>query len=82
MTIGGGWLKLEYDYSPSGELDYTGITFSCPENLVAGATLMANGPYHVWKNRLRGTQFGISFSTCSLPKPQSFQLNRLMYGEK
>jgi hypothetical protein len=55
----GGWLRLDYDYAPSGELDYAGITFSYPENLVTGATLLANGPYHVWKNRLKGTQFGL-----------------------
>jgi hypothetical protein len=55
----GGWLKLDYDYTPSGQFDFAGITFSYPENLVTGATLMANGPYHVWKNRLKGTQFGI-----------------------
>jgi hypothetical protein len=56
---GGGWMKLDYEYSPSGEFDYAGITFSYPEELVTGATLMANGPYHVWKNRLKGTQFGV-----------------------
>ena len=55
----GGWLKLEYGYSPKGSLDYAGITFAYPENLVTGATLMANGPYRVWKNRLKGTQFGV-----------------------
>lgn len=55
----GGWLQLEYAYSPTGSFDYTGITFSYPESQVKGATLMANGPYHVWKNRLRGTQFGV-----------------------
>ncbi len=55
----GGWMKLDYDYSPSGEFDYAGITFSYPEELVTGATLMADGPYHVWKNRLKGTQFGV-----------------------
>ena len=55
----GGWLKLDYDYSLSGSFDYSGITFSYPENLVTGARLMANGPYHVWKNRLKGTEFGI-----------------------
>ena len=55
----GGWLELNYDYLPKGSLDYAGITFSYPENLVTGATLMANGPYHVWKNRLKGTQFGV-----------------------
>jgi len=47
----GGWLKLDYGYSVKGLLDYAGITFTYPENLVTGATLMANGPYRVWKNR-------------------------------
>lgn len=55
----GGWLKLDYGYSVNGSLDYAGITFTYPENLVTGATLMANGPYRVWKNRLKGTQFGV-----------------------
>ena len=55
----GGWLQLDYEYRPNGLLDFAGITFSYPENLVAGATLLANGPYHVWKNRLKGTQFGL-----------------------
>jgi hypothetical protein len=55
----GGWLKLEYGYSVKGSLDYAGITFTYPENLVTGATLMADGPYRVWKNRLKGNQFGI-----------------------
>jgi hypothetical protein len=57
--IKGGLLKLDYGYSVKGSLDYAGITFSYPENLVTGATLMANGPYRVWKNRLKGTQFGV-----------------------
>ena len=55
----GGWLQLDYDYRPNGEFDFAGITFSYPDNLVTGATLMTNGPYHVWKNRLKGTQFGV-----------------------
>jgi hypothetical protein len=55
----GGWLQLDYAYKPKGELDFAGITFSYPEKLVTGAILMANGPYHVWKNRLKGTQFGV-----------------------
>ena len=55
----GGWMQLDYEYSPTGSFDFTGITFSYPESQVTGATLMANGPYHVWKNRLKGTQFGV-----------------------
>jgi len=55
----GGWLKLEYGYTVKGSADYAGITFTYPEELVTGATLMADGPYRVWKNRLKGTQFGV-----------------------
>ena len=55
----GGLLKLDYKFTPSGELDFAGITFSYPENFVTGATLLANGPYHVWKNRLKGAKFGL-----------------------
>lgn len=55
----GGWLQLDYEYSTTGAFDYTGISFSYPESEVKGATLMANGPFHVWKNRLKGTQFGL-----------------------
>jgi hypothetical protein len=55
----GGWLELEYQLHPVGKTDWAGITFSYPENLVKGATLVANGPYHVWKNRLKGTEFGV-----------------------
>ncbi len=55
----GGWLELDYQYHPTGKTDFAGITFDYPENLVTGATLLANGPYHVWKNRLKGTEFGI-----------------------
>ena len=57
--LAGGWLKLEYSYNPKGEQDFAGITFSYPETLVTGAKLLADGPYHVWKNRLKGTQFGM-----------------------
>jgi hypothetical protein len=55
----GGWLQLDYQIHPVGKVLQAGITFSYPENLVTGATLMANGPYHVWKNRLKGTTLGV-----------------------
>ena len=54
-----GWLKLEYQYLLNGEYDYAGISFNFPESKVQKAILMGNGPYHVWKNRLKGVQFGI-----------------------
>jgi hypothetical protein len=52
-------LRLDYEYHPEGELDFAGITFSYPENLVTGADLLSDGPFRVWKNRLKGTQFGL-----------------------
>lgn len=58
-----GWLELDYQYTLNGEYPYAGITFSYPENKVKGATLMANGPYHVWKNRLKGVTFGVHQKT-------------------
>ena len=55
----GGWLELEYQIHPVGKANYAGISFDYPENQVTGAVLAANGPYHVWKNRLKGTEFGL-----------------------
>ncbi len=55
----GGWLELEYQFHPIGKTNFAGVTFDYPENKVTGATLMGNGPYHVWKNRIKGTEFGI-----------------------
>ena len=57
--LAGGTLRLDYSYSLTGNFDFAGITFSFPEQLVTGARLMADGPYHVWKNRLKGPLFGI-----------------------
>ena len=57
--LSGGILRLDYQYSFSGSSDFIGITFSYPENLVTGARLLADGPYRVWKNRLKGPQFGL-----------------------
>jgi len=56
----GGLCLLEYTYQPpTGAYDLLGITFSYPESLVTGATLLADGPYRVWKNRMRGPLFGL-----------------------
>ena len=55
----GGMLKLDYTYHLDGEYDFVGITFNYPENEVQGAVLMSDGPYRVWKNRLKGVSFGV-----------------------
>ncbi|MEO0338035.1 MAG: glycoside hydrolase family 2 TIM barrel-domain containing protein, partial [Bacteroidota bacterium] len=36
-----------------------GVTFSFPEQEVAGMTWLGEGPYRVWRNRMHGTQFAI-----------------------
>lgn len=58
-VLPGGWLQLDYSYRPYGTADFWGITFSYPEENVVGAKLLVNGPYRVWKNRMRGNEFGL-----------------------
>ena len=55
----GKFPKLEYSYMPQDTADYLGITFSYPEAKITGMTWLGRGPFHVWKNRLKGQQFGI-----------------------
>jgi hypothetical protein len=52
-------VKLEYSYSQHGDIDFEGITFNYPEEKVTGMKWLGQGPYRVWKNRLRGQQFGV-----------------------
>jgi hypothetical protein len=51
--------KLEYSYSQRGVTDFIGITFNFPEEKVTGMRWMGRGPYRVWKNRMKGQQFGV-----------------------
>lgn len=51
--------KLEYSYKQKGEVDFHGISFNYPEDKVTGVKWLGRGPYKVWKNRLRGQQFGV-----------------------
>jgi hypothetical protein len=52
-----GWLELRYQYQQGGPRELLGITFVYPEAQVTGMQLLADGPYRVWKNRLKGTTF-------------------------
>ena len=36
-----------------------GVTFSFPEKEVTGIKWFGRGPYHVWKNRIKGTTYGV-----------------------
>jgi hypothetical protein len=51
--------KLEYQHAQQGDVDYTGITFNYPEEKITGMKWLGQGPYRVWKNRLKGQQFGV-----------------------
>lgn len=53
-----GWLSLRYQYQQGGPRELLGITFAYPEAQVTGMQLLADGPYRVYKNRLKGTTFG------------------------
>jgi hypothetical protein len=46
--------ELLYSYSQKGDADFYGITFNYPEQKITGMKWLGNGPYRVWKNRLKG----------------------------
>lgn len=52
-------VKLDYQYSMRGDVDFIGITFNYPEENVTGMKWEGRGPYRVWKNRMKGQQFGV-----------------------
>ncbi len=55
-----GWLQLEVQYFPVAYFtNFAGINFSFPEKEIKSVTYMGNGPYRVWKNRMKGNQFGV-----------------------
>lgn len=55
-----GWLKLNVKYFPAEYLtNFIGLNFSFPEEQIKGVEYMGRGPYRVWKNRLKGNQFGV-----------------------
>jgi len=51
--------KLEYKYSQKGDADFIGLGFNYPESKITGMRWEGQGPYRVWKNRLKGQQFGV-----------------------
>jgi len=55
-----GLIKLTYKYWPIGEEgNLLGFSFNYPEKDVKGVTYMGDGPYHVWKNRLKGVSLNV-----------------------
>jgi hypothetical protein len=54
-----GLLKLEFDYFPQNHQPFYGISFDFPEQEMKKIVWLGEGPYRVWKNRLRGTQLNV-----------------------
>lgn len=55
-----GTLKMEIHYFPAAYFtNMVGVNFSFPEKEIKAVEWMGNGPYRVWKNRLKGNQFGV-----------------------
>lgn len=55
-----GVLKMEIHYFPAAYFtNMVGVNFSFPENEIKAVEWMGNGPYRVWKNRMKGNQFGV-----------------------
>lgn len=51
--------QLQYSYLPRGSADFYGITFNYPEQNITGMKWLGNGPYRVWKNRLKGGMLNV-----------------------
>jgi hypothetical protein len=55
-----GWVKLKVNYFPAEYFTwFAGVNFSFPEKSIRGVEYLGNGPYRVWKNRMKGGKFGI-----------------------
>lgn len=55
-----GLLKLEANpLQGARDIDYIGLSFNYPEEKCTGIKWLGSGPYRVWKNRLKGSNFGV-----------------------
>ncbi len=54
-----GLLDLDIAYDPAGCDKNTGVSFDFPEERVACMKWLGNGPFRVYKNRMRGAEFGL-----------------------
>lgn len=55
-----GWVKMQAKYFPKEyETTLIGMNFSFPENTIKEIQWMGEGPYRVWKNRMKGGTLNI-----------------------
>ncbi|MCW3093759.1 MAG: glycoside hydrolase family 2 sugar binding [Ferruginibacter sp.] len=54
-----GIIRMQVNYFPAEYFtSFMGVNFSFPEKEMKGVQYMGNGPNRVWKNRMKGNQFG------------------------
>ncbi|MFD1771986.1 glycoside hydrolase family 2 protein [Sphingobacterium suaedae] len=55
-----GQLKMHVQYFPESYFTrFVGVNFDLPESEMKSVEYMGMGPYRVWKNRMKGNQFGV-----------------------
>jgi len=54
-----GWVNVQYTFDVGGKHDHIGVTFDFPEESVKSIKWLGNGPYRVWKNRMKGVSFNL-----------------------
>ena len=51
--------KLEYNYTQTAASNFYGITFNIDESKITGMKWLGDGPFRVWKNRLKGVNITV-----------------------
>ena len=55
-----GIIRMQVRYFPEAYFTwFDGVNFTFPESGIKGVEYMGDGPYRVWKNRLKGNNFGV-----------------------
>ena len=54
-----GLIHLDVAYEPLNNCQFAGITFNFPEKNIAGMKWLGDGPYRVYKNRMKGVKYGL-----------------------
>ncbi|HEY4414375.1 MAG TPA: glycoside hydrolase family 2 TIM barrel-domain containing protein [Verrucomicrobiae bacterium] len=57
--LNSGWLKLDYAVDPTEATNVIGAAFNYPEAKMLKKSWLGDGPYRVWRNRLKGEIFGV-----------------------
>jgi Glycosyl hydrolases family 2, TIM barrel domain/Beta galactosidase small chain len=52
-------VKLEYSYSQTAPANFYGITFNVDESKIIGVQWLGDGPFRVWRNRVKGVTLNV-----------------------